>query len=143
MQSNDCGDCLKADPFDKINPQRCCVKHKIQDKREPRFGNEELGCTEMLCLCSKTYCCYDVTSNKFKICRKGPNKRELDQSGDKPLKKYRSVLYEKVNNKSTNGSFGKNIHAVVTYEQIEKRLSSFYPGKTVKSAGIDTQPLNL
>ena len=45
----------------------------------------------MLCLCSKTYCYYDVTSNKLKFSSKDLNKRVLEQSGDGPLEKYRSL----------------------------------------------------
>ena len=35
--------------------------------REPGLFKEEFKCTEMLCLCSKTYCCYDNKSDKFKF----------------------------------------------------------------------------
>ena len=52
---------------------------------------------DLLCPCSKTYCCYDVTSNKLKVSSKGLNKRVLEQSGDGPLEKNRSSLNEKVN----------------------------------------------
>ena len=51
----------------------------------------------MLCLCTKTYCCYDVTSNKPKFSSKGLNKRVQEQNCDGPLEKYRRVLDEKVN----------------------------------------------
>ena len=51
----------------------------------------------MLYLCSKTYCCYDVTSNEIKFSSKALNKPVLEQSGDGPVEKYRRVLNEKVN----------------------------------------------
>ena len=51
---------------------------------------------EMLCVCSKTYCSYDVNSNKLKFSSKSLNKRVLEQSGDGPRESYRRVLNEKV-----------------------------------------------
>ena len=79
----------------------------------------------MLCLCGKTYCCYDVTSKKFKFSSKGLNKRVLEQSGDGPLEKYRRVLNEKVNVTSNNRGFRTSNHSVATYERVKKGLSCF------------------
>ena len=97
----------------------------------------------MLCLCSNTYCCNDVTSKKLKFSSNCPNKRVLEQSGDGPLEKCRRVLNEKVNVTSNNRGFRKNNHSVATYEQVKKGLSKFYPKRIVESDGIHTQPLNL
>ena len=97
----------------------------------------------MLCLCSKTYCCYDVTSNELKFSSKVLNKRILEQGSDGSLEKYRRVLNEKVNVTSNNRGFRTNNHSVATYEQVKKSLSSFYPKRVVESDGILTQPLNL
>ena len=105
LRSNDCVDNFTADAVTNFFPRTCCVKHKQHDKKEPDLFKEEFRCTEMLCLCSKTYCCYDVTSNKSKFCSKGLNKRVLEQSGDGPLEKYRRVLNEKVNVTSNNRGF--------------------------------------
>ena len=33
--------------------------HKKHDKKELGLFKEAFRCAEMLCLCSKTYCCYD------------------------------------------------------------------------------------
>ena len=77
----------------------------------------------MLCLCIRTYYCYDVTSNKVKLGSKGLNKRVLEQSGDGSLKEYRRVLNEIVNVTSNNIGFRTNNHSVATYEQVEKGLS--------------------
>ena len=85
----------------------------------------------MLCLCSQTYCCYDVTSNKIKFSSEGLNKRVLEQSGDGPLEKYRWVLSENVNVTSNNKGFRTNNHSVATYEQVEKSLSDLYPKRIV------------
>ena len=71
----------------------------------------------MLRFCSKTYCCYDSKSQKYKVNSKRLNKRALEDSGDGPMAKYRQVLDEAVNLKSTNRGFKTIIHAVATYEQ--------------------------
>ena len=97
----------------------------------------------MLCLCSKTYCCYDVTSMKLKFSRKCLNKRVLEQSGDGPPEKYQRVLNEKVNVTSNNRGFRRNNQSVDNYEQVKKGLSYFYPKRIVESDGIHTQPLTL
>ena len=49
----------------------CCSKHKTHDKREPGLFKKEFRCTEKLCLCSKTCCCYDSKSQKYKLSSKG------------------------------------------------------------------------
>ena len=40
-------------------PRTYCTAHKKHDKREPGLFKEKFRCSEMLCLCGKTYCCYD------------------------------------------------------------------------------------
>ena len=74
LRSNDCVDNFTADSVANFFPRTCCVKHKQKDKREFGVFKEEFGCTEMLFLCSKTYCCYGVTSDKPKFSSKGLNK---------------------------------------------------------------------
>ena len=142
LRSNDCVDSFTADAVANFFPRTCCVKHKQYDKRESGPFKGEFKFTEMLCLCSKTYCCYDVTSNKPKFSNKGVHKRVLEQSGDGPLVKYRGVLNEKVNVTSNNRGFRTNNHSVATYEQVKKGLSYFYPKRIVETVGIHTQPLN-
>ena len=127
LRSIDCVDSFTADAVANFFPRTCCVKHKQHDKREPGLFKEEFRCTEMLCLCSKTYCCYDITSNKLKFSTKGINKRVLEQSGDGPLENYRRVLNETVNVTSNNRGFRTNNHSVSTYEQVKRGLSLFYP----------------
>ena len=143
LRSNGCVDNFTADAVANFFPRTCCVKHKQHDKREPGLFKEEFRCTEMLCLCSKTYCCYYVTSNKFIFSSGGLNKRVLEQSGDGPLEKYRIVLKGKVNVTSNNRIFRTNNHSVATYEQVKTGLSYFYPERIVESDGIHTQPFNL
>ena len=124
--NNDCVDIFTADALANFIPRTCCVKCKQHDKREPGLFKEKFRCTEMLCLCSKTYCCYDVTSNKLKFSSKGLNNLVLEQSGDGPLEKYRRVLNETVNVTSNIRGFRTNNHSVATYEQVKKGLSQFY-----------------
>ena len=83
----------------------------------------------MLCLCSKTYCRYDVTSNKPKFSSKILNKRVLEESGEGPLEMYRRVLNEKVNVTSNNRGFRRNNHSVATYEQVKKIFPIFIQRK--------------
>ena len=142
LQSNDCVDSFTADAVATFFP-RTCVKHKQHDKREPGRFKEEFRCTEVLCLCSKTYCCYDITSNKPKFSSKGLNKRVLEQSCDGPVEKYRTVLNEKVNITSNNRGLRTNNLSVATYEQVKRGLSYFYRKRIVGTDGIHTQPPNL
>ena len=143
LRSNDRVDSFTADAVANFFPRTCCVKHKQHDRREPCLFKEEFRCTEMLCLYSKTYCCYDVTSNKPKFSTKGLNKRVLEPNGNGSPEKYRRVLNEKVNVTSNNREFLKNNLSVATYEQVKKGLFYFHPKRFVESDGIHTQPLIL
>ena len=44
-----------------------------------------MKCAEVLCFCSKTYCCNDSKSDKFKLSSKNHNKRVLEVPGDEPM----------------------------------------------------------
>ena len=124
--------------------RNCCNTHKKHDKREPGIFKEEIRCAEMLCLCSKTNCCYAKHTNKYKFSSKGLNERTLEDYGDGgPMSKYREVLEESVNVISTNRGFRTIQHSVATYEQTKKRLSYFYPKRLVEEDGIHIKPLHL
>ena len=97
MRTEDCKDDFTANATTNFFPGNCCTKHIKHDKREPGLFKKEFRCTEMLCLCSKTYCCYDFNSNKYKFSSKGLNKRVLEDCGDSPMAKYREVLDEFIN----------------------------------------------
>ena len=125
LRSNDSVNSFTANAAANFFPRTYCVKHKQQNKREPGLFKEEFRCTEMLGLRSKTYCCYDVISNKPEFSSKRLNKRVMEQSGDGPLEEYRRVLNEKVNVTTNNRRFQKNNHSVATYEQVMKSLSYF------------------
>ena len=74
LRSKDCNDNFTANATDNFFPRTCCIIHKKLDKREPGLFKEEFRRAEMLCLCSKTYCCYDEQTNKYKFSSKGLNK---------------------------------------------------------------------
>ena len=67
LRSNDWVDSFTADAVANFFLRTCCVKHKQHDKREPDLFKEEFRCTEILCLCSMTFCCYDVTSDNLNL----------------------------------------------------------------------------
>ena len=143
LRTEDCKDNFTANATTNFFSRTCCTKHIKHDKREPGLFKEEFRCTEMLCLCSKTYCCYDSNSNKYKFSSKGLNKRTLEDCGDGPMAKYRKVLDEFINVTSTNRGFRTVHHSAATYEQTKKGLSYFYPKRIVDADGIHTRPLNM
>ena len=102
LRSNDCVKSFIAVAVANFFPRIRCVKHKQHDQSEPGVFKGEFRCTELLCLCSKTHCCYDVTSNKLKFSNKCLNKRVLEQSDDGPLQKFLRVLNENVKVTSSN-----------------------------------------
>ena len=121
LRSNDCIDSFTADAVANFFPRTNFVKHKQHDKREPGLLKEEFRCTEIRCLCSRTCCCHDATSDKLKFSSKDLNKRVLEQSGDGLLERYRRVLNEKINFISNKRGFRTNKHSVATYEHFKKK----------------------
>ena len=121
MRSNDRVDTLSADAVASFFPRTYCIKHKQHDEREPGHFKEEFRCTVMLYLCSKTYCCHEVTRNKTNFSSKGLKNRVLEQSaGDGPLENYRRVLNERTNVTSLKRELRTTNHSVATKEQFKK-----------------------
>ena len=120
LRSKDCVDSFTADELAYFSPGTCCLKHKQHDNTEPGLSRREFGCTEMVCLCSKTYCCYDVTSNKLKFSSNLLSIRLLEQSSYGPLENYLKLLNERVNVTSNNKGFRTNNHSVGTHEKFRK-----------------------
>ena len=143
MRTNVCNNDFTAKATTKFLPTTCCTEHEKQDKREPGLSKEDFRFTEMLCLCSKTYCCYSSNSNRYKFSSKSLNKRSLEDCGDGPMAKYRKVLDEIFNVTSTNRGFRTVQHSVATYEQTKKGPSFFYPKRIVDVDGIHTRLLNF
>ena len=73
LRSKYCTENFTANATDNSSSRNCCNTHKKHDKREPGLFKEDFRCAEMLCLCSKTYCCYNPKSNKYKFSCKGLN----------------------------------------------------------------------
>ena len=127
IRSRDCTDGFTANETGNFFPRTCCTAHTKHDKREPGLFKEEFRCSEMLCLCSKTYCCYDWKSYNFKFSSKGLTKRTLEDCEDGPMSKYRKVLEEAVNVTLTTRGFRTRKHSVATYEQTKKGIVLFLP----------------
>ena len=92
LRTEDCKNDFTANAITNFFPKTCCTKQIKHDKREPGIFQEEFRCTEMLCWGSRTYCCFDSSSNKYNFTSKGLNKRTLEDCGDGPIAKYRKVL---------------------------------------------------
>ena len=143
IRMNDCSNTFAAESSNNFFLHICCSKHIKHDKREPGLFKEEFRCTEVICLCSKTYCCFDQSTDKNTFSSKGLNRRTLEESGAGPLEKYRCVLDEKTNVKSTNRGFRTIQHTVCTYKQTKRGLSYFHLKRIVLDDGIHTKPLLL
>ena len=74
IRSRDCTDSFTANATGNFFPRTCCTAHRKHGKREPGLFKEEFRCSEIFCLCGKTYCCYDRKSNRYKFRSKGLNK---------------------------------------------------------------------
>ena len=59
LPSKDCTDNFTLNAADNFFPITCCNSHRKHDEREPGLLKKAFICAEILCLCSKTYCCYD------------------------------------------------------------------------------------
>ena len=114
MRTEECNDST-ANATTNFFPRTSCTKHKKHDKREPGLFKKEFRCTEMLCLCSKTYCCFDAISNKYKFSSKGLSERTLEGRGDGPMAKYRKLLDDFINVTSTDRGFRTVHHSLATY----------------------------
>ena len=96
IRMNDCSNTtFAADSSNIFFPRTCCSKQIKHDKREPGLFKEEFRCTEGICLCSKTYCCFDQSTDKIKFSSKGLNKRTLEESGTGPLESTGAYLTRK------------------------------------------------
>ena len=84
LRSRDCTDSFTSNATSIFFPRPYCSAHKKHAKREPGLFKEVFRCSEMLSLCSKTYCCYDRKSNKYNFSSKGLNKRTLEDCGMGP-----------------------------------------------------------
>ena len=110
-------------------PLTSCAKHKKHDRLEPGLFKEKFFCTEMICLCSITFCCNYSQLNNFTFSSEKLRKRTLEDSGDGPISKCRKVLEEVIIVTSTNWGFRTIQHDVATYEQ-RRDCHTFIPRET-------------
>ena len=143
LQSGDSTENFSVNSTTIFFPRTCCTKHKKHDKRELDLCKEKFRCTELSCLWSKTYCCYDFQSNKFKFSSRGLNRRPLEDCGVGHFSRCDKVLEEVVNVTSAKRGFRTIKHAVATNEQMKKGLSYFFPKRKVQRNGIHTQLFNI
>ena len=122
IRSRNCTDSFTANATGNFFARTFCTAHNKHAKRERGLFKEEFRCSEILCLCGKTYCCYDRKSNKYNFSSKGLKKRTLEDCGGEPMSKYRKVLEEANNVTSTNRGFRTMKRIVATYEQTKKRF---------------------
>ena len=76
LRIEDCTDNFTATATGNFVPRTCCVAQKKHNKSKPGLLKEEFRYAEPLCLCSKTFCCYDEQANKYKFSSKGLKKKE-------------------------------------------------------------------
>ena len=62
LRTEDCKDEFTPNAKTNFFPRTCCTKQMKHDKRAAGRFKEEFRCTEMFCLCSKTYSCFDSNS---------------------------------------------------------------------------------
>ena len=142
LRSKDCTDSFTADAVESLFPRMCCDKQKKHDEWKPGLFKEEIRCSERLCLCSKTYCSYDKTSNKLNLTQQ----RRLQYANTWAERWWSSW---KVSQSSWRESeyniykqmFLKNYHTVATSEHNKRGLLYFYFERIVEDDGIHRYPL--
>ena len=120
LSSEDCNDSFTSDGCSNFFLRKCYAEYKKHDKRDPGLFEEEFRCTEIFCLCNKTYCCYDSLSSKVELGSKGLNKRTFEDSRDGSMAKYQKTVdgTEKVT--STNRGFHSKNHCISIYDRTKK-----------------------
>ena len=142
MRSNDCRDSFAADGEKNFFPRSCCEEHFRHDQRTPGLFKEEYRGSEMVALCSKTFCGFCSRTNTVKISCKGVNHNAI--INDDPLDKYRNVLMHKQIIECINRGFRVVSNSkVCTYELKKNGLSYFYPKRKVANDGIHSEPLDI
>ena len=112
IRKENCCKNFEADSLWNFFSPPCCSAHSQLGKREPGLFKEEFRAREMICLCSKTFCCYDSQTKKTEFISKSLNKHFLNESPDGPLQKHRKVLNDVSDIGSINRGFRMRNHAV-------------------------------
>ena len=142
-KKTDCSNEFSANSTSIFFSQTFCQRHFKHKQRGLGLFKEVFWCSGMICVYSKTYCCFDKGTDEMKFRSKGLNKRTLEETGAWPLEKYRYVLDKKTNVQPKNWGWRAIQHSVCTYEQTKRRLSQFYPKRIVLNDGIHTESLLL
>ena len=138
-----CSRKLSAKSTKNFCPRSCCKRHIKHDKQESGMFKEDFRCTEMICLCRKSYCCFDKSTDKINFSSTSLKKRTLEETGAGHLEKYRRVHDEKTNVQSTKRGFRTYQHSVCTYEQTKRGLSYLYTKRMILDDESHTESLLL
>ena len=121
IRREDCTDDFEADSLGNFFPRTCCNTHaQLKKKQKPGLFKEQFRATEMICLCSKTFCCNYSDTMKTEFSSKRLNKHYLSDSSAGPVQKYKNILDEATNIGSTKRGFRARNNAIYTYEQSKK-----------------------
>ena len=112
---------------------------KAYAKRTPGLFKVETTKDKMVSLCSKMYCCSDMTEEKIKFSAKGIQKDGNDIS----YKKFYDVLFEGKEDKVMNKGMRYINGYMKSYEQSKRGLSYVYHKRIVCPDGVTTKPLNI
>ena len=90
----------------------------------------------MVCLCSKMYCCSDVTEEQIKFTCKG-----IQHNNNKiTYKRFENVLLNNTKDEVINKGFRTVNNFMKTYTQIKNGLSYSYSKRIICEDEISTKP---
>ena len=102
---------------------------------------EEIRCTEMLCLCDKTYRCPDLTTNRNNFSSKSLSKHVLEEIGDGPLQKNCSSPRQKINKLRQQTEVSKQ--TITLMQHTNKVTKGFFTFTLKELQGVTQSTLNL
>ena len=112
----------------------CCAKIQAYDRRTPGLFKEEFMGDGMIALNSKTYICWNDSTDETKLSSKGLNKR----NNNLQRKQYKDVLTTGKHFIGGNRGFILKQGQIHTYSQQKRGLSYFYGKRQVLSDGVST-----
>ena len=122
LREHDFDDSITTDAVQYLLPRTGCDENEKHNQRKPGLFEEKFRCNEMISLCSKSYCCYDAKSDKYKLSSKKLKKQTLEGTGDGLLEMYGRVMEEIIISSTANRGFWTINHCVATYGQRKKGL---------------------
>jgi hypothetical protein len=124
-------------PTFKINNNN--VSMKAYDKRKPGLFKVECTKDKMVSLCSKMYCCSDITEEQIKFSCKGIQ----HNNNIITFKRFENVLLNNTKDEVINKGFRTVNNHIKTYIQSKSGLSYSYAKRIVCNDGISTLPLEI